>query len=841
MKKGKPSKQKSESQLIPPKFQHAASIAVIFFSLIIFFHDVVFEGKVFGAADTIASKSFETLIDDAMQADEAPLWNPYIFCGMPGVGSMMVHGSRMYDVSAYLLGWAQNFFAFIVNNKDIGWQLMYYFILGCGFYWFVYDKLQNKIAALISALAVTHTTYIIILVMVGHMTKVPVVAFFPFIFLILERLREKFSLILSLLLTLLVHFMFLPGHIQMIFYCYLAFGLYYLFFFIRAIIKKERWQGIIRSGLVFAAASILAFAMTGDQYLSTLEYSKYSTRGADSIIPSPKQQEIGNSNGGLDYEYATNWSFSPGEMLTFFIPSSHGFGWFNYQGALSQNQEMRLNTYFGNMPFTDAPQYMGVVIVILGGIGFWRNRKDPFVQYAGLVIFLSLIISFGKEFPLLYDLMFNYFPMFNKFRIPSMILILVQLLMPVLAGYGIATLMNDAEESNVKRNVQFRYALFGVGGLLILSLIAKNIFISFYDMIFSQQEIIQNLSRSYQPNPTVMNELYRVITDMVSTDITFGLMFTLISLGALYLYHQKKLSITVLTGVLVVIVLSDLWRVNYKPMDTKPHREVQSTFSTPEYVHFLKQDTTMFRTLEFENGQPPYNNTLAYWKIQSAYGYSGTKMRQVQDMFDVIGLGNPLMWGLMNVKYILSDRPDSNNILLPVYSGSGKNVLFNRAALPRTFFVNRYAVATGIEILQNIKSMSFDPRDVAYVMEDPGLKIDPPQTEAKADYKKFGMHDVELSVTATGNNLLFISETWYPEGWKAYIDGEETQIYRLNYMFRGVVVPQGEHTVTMKYSSTAYSLGKQLSMWINLLLLGGIGYIWVMYLVKLRGKKEVQK
>jgi hypothetical protein len=136
--------------------------------------------------------------------------------------------------------------------------------------------------------------------------------------------------------------------------------------------------------------------------------------------------------------------------------------------------------------------------------------------------------------------------------------------------------------------------------------------------------------------------------------------------------------------------------------------------------------------------------------------------------------------------------------------------------------VNRYEVKEGLQILQNIKAMNFEPADVAYVMSEIGQKVDPPQSGAEVHYTRFDMHDIALHVNATGNNLVFLSEAWYPEGWKAFIDGKETTIYRLNYMFRGVIVPQGEHTITMQFTSTAFSLGKQLSLWINIFVLGGI-------------------
>jgi hypothetical protein len=302
----------------------------------------------------------------------------------------------------------------------------------------------------------------------------------------------------------------------------------------------------------------------------------------------------------------------------------------------------------------------------------------------------------------------------------------------------------------------------------------------------------------------------------------------------MYLYQTNKVKLPLFSVVLVGVVLFDLWRINDKPMDAKPRSNSQEVFATPKYVSFIKQDTSLYRTLEFEQGQPPYNNTLAYWNVQSAYGYQGVKMRQIQDVFDVAGLGNPLLWGLMNVKYILSDRPDSNQVLMPIHNSDGKYVLYNRAELPRAFFVNRYEVDKGMDILNKIKEMSFNPREVAFFIEDPKLIIDVPQHGTEATYIHFGIQDIALKVKATGNNLLFLSESWYPEGWKAYIDGNETPIHRINYMFRGVVVPVGEHSLTMKFEPRGYYIGKSLSLWMNIFVLAGLGYFCILSYIKKR-------
>ncbi len=111
---------------------------------------------------------------------------------------------------------------------------------------------------------------------------------------------------------------------------------------------------------------------------------------------------------------------------------------------------------------------------------------------------------------------------------------------------------------------------------------------------------------------------------------------------------------------------------------------------------------------------------------------------------------------------------------------------------------------------------------------DPGVRVDPPTAEAKVEITEFGIQHLKLKATATGNNLLFLSETYYQPGWKAFIDGAETEILRANYMFRGLVVPAGDHTIEMRFEPAGYTIGKNLSLAVNLLVIGGMVVVgWV--------------
>jgi len=819
--------------IIPLKYQHAAALACIYVSILVFFHALVFDDKTYQSVDSIAAHSWDTFRTVSEAKGIIPLWNPYIFGGMPGFASMTYPVARVYDLSITL--WesvVKPTVSFIfLNERTSGSWLIYYLVFGTGVYLFVYHLLKNKMVALIVALMAMYATYVALLIMMWHVTKLAVLALFPYIFFVVDRLRIKFELLLALLLPVLIRLLIEPGHVQYIFYIYLSLGIYYIFFFVRALIKKEAWRGVVISCCTLVVATGIAFLMGADLHLSTLEYNAYSMRGTNPIQNSTPEAQGKTVAGGLDYEYATQWSFSPGEVMTFFFPSWYGFGPQQYQGPLTQNQPARFDLYLGRQPLIDGPQYMGVVVLVLAMIGFYRFRKEPFVQYMTFMVLLALFISFGKELSLVYDLMYRYFPMFNKFRVPVIILMLAQFFTPILAGYGIVSFLPVTKKGmDPKKEKMWKYVLFSLAGGLVLTLIFKDAIKDIYSSFFPVEEVGRSLSHWFgqQLNPYVTGMLFDFIYSEVHTDIIVFFIYMLVLFGAIRFYQKGKLKQSSLYGIIIVVVLVDLWRVDGKTSEPKTRQETNQYFATPEYVKILQRDTTQFRVLKLINGQPVYENSLAYFGLYSAYGYHGAKMRTYQDVVDVAGIENPLVWQLMNVKYILTNRPDTSKWLVPVYQGNDMLVYAFRYALPHIFFVRQCEVADGITTLRKMASMSFDPRDVAYVGEFTPKTIDPPHIGAEASLVRYGSQDIEIKVTATGNNLLFISDTYYPKGWKAYINGKETEIYRLNYLFRGVIIPQGSHTLLMKFEPATFTLGKTISLITNLIILGGI----ILYLIR---------
>lgn len=610
----------------------------------------------------------------------------------------------------------------------------------------------------------------------------------------------------------------------MIFYSYFAIGIYLIFIFIRNLVKKEKVNGIVRSALLLIVASIVAILMSSDLYFSTFEYSKYSIRGASPIVQTSKDKS--QTGGGLDYQYATNWSFGPQELTTFFIPSFYGFGDITYNGPLSNNQEIQTNTYFGPEPFTDAPEYMGVIVLVLAVIGFMRNRRNPMVIFSVILIIVALLISFGREFPLVYNLMFNYFPYFNKFRNPNMILVLVKIFVPVLAAFGVDAISKARENSDAALAKKMLVWTGIFGGLLVLTLVLQGSLQDFY------RGVIHDAGRQFT------DAGFSIVFDNMIGDLYISLFICLLTTGVIYFYLQRRITSVVGFGALTVILFFDLWRVDYKPMRYSDRQVQAEEFATPDYVQFIKHDTGLYRVLQLENGAAATSNNLAYYFLQGANGYSGAKLRIYQDMIEVVGLSNPNVERLLGVKYVITNKPDPTQGRV-VFSGS-QIVEENDNALPRAFFVDGYKVADGLQILNSLKDGTFDPRKTVFFESDPRLTTEAPDTNASVQVVDYKIQSMKLLAHASGNNLLLLGEVYYPAGWHAYIDGRPTQIYKADYFLRAVLVPKGVHEIEFKFEPRVYSIGKSLSLASNIVVIVLMVAALSGAILKRRGKQQQQ-
>ncbi len=810
------------------RYATALSVALITATVVVFFADALFTGKNFLAeSDNVAFYSFIPYLNDAKQDGEFPLWVPYIFSGMPSLASFLAAGDRSWDVLSKALFAIPRFFGEGTGNDT--WRLaLWYAIYGCGIYLLMRQKKHDHLVGVLAGVGAIFSTFVIVWVMIGHSTKPVSMATFPFILLALERIRERFTLLNLFFLILPLIVLVSATHPQMMFYIGCGTLIYLLVELISRLITKTEPMAVLRAGGALAIAGTLAVATHADMFLATREYTPNSTRGSAPLVQSPGAAD---QSGGNDYEYATNWSFSPEEMATFFVPNYFGFG------KMKDERGRMTMPYWGQMPFTDAANYMGIGLLLLAALGAWQYRKDPFVLFLVVMGVFSLLLSFGKTMPHLYNLFYNVVPGFNKFRAPSMALCLLQFAVPVLAGYGASVLIAWASKTDAASRRIATYVGSAAAAFFVVGIVGPSMIETGYRQDVADAIVAKNPDQIQSADQIPRQYIDSIYTNMSSdwrTTATIALLF-----GAVVFFAGRgTLKPALILPVLLVLTVSDLWRVAKRPYEPSKNDVEKTVFRKTDVVDFLKSDPGMYRIADFSRTPP---NAWAYHFIEHVHGYSSAKLRVYQDMLDIAGPGpgqapapgnsriaNPFMWNLLNVKYVVADQPLFPG-QQPMYTSqqTGQMVYANPSVLPRAWFVDSVAVKADRRALaEMLRDGTFDPRAVA-MLDAPLKTAIQPGSGTSARVTSRTNQSLTLDVEAKASAFLVVSEIYYPE-WQATIDGQPVTTHRTNFLLRGIEVPPGKHTLTFTFVSKGFETGRTLSMAANgIAILIGIGGIFM--------------
>ena len=808
----------SLDEILPQKYHLPAVILVIVILLLAFLNPLYFGGKTFESGDILSSKSMGPYVIN--HTGGFTLWNPLIFCGMPAyaIGTGYIWFNVICVIYEFIRGLFSNLFA-------VQYATWTFFLIVLGINSFLLMKYltKNTLVSLFTALSTIFSTGIIVFLYIGHVTKLTSLCMFPLVFLLLFRMKEKIRLIDFLLLIIAFQLMLQGFHVQIIFYISFAIAIYFIYFILRAVIKKQKdlIKKLIYSGLICIAAGVIASAIQMDNFTQIYEYTQYSTRGGKSIVE--KNASAENSSSSEYYDYHTGWSFSPGEVLTFIIPSYYGFGSSTYNGPLTNNQPYEVNTYFGQMTFVDVAMYMGVIIFILALFGAITSWREPIVRFLAILSFIALLTSFGSTFPVLFDFLFYHLPYFDKFRVPSMILVLVQLCTPILAGFGLMKIISlrEKRETGTIKIVKNSAIVFSV--LFVLSLVLKS---SIADWFTGR---ISDFTAIHQQAAQEYTALSPYMSDMFTGDLLIAFALLAVTFWLAYSYINSKVSRDVFVAGVIILAVFDLFRIDARGQKYVDVPDISNMFNEPDYVTAIKsrKDTEPFRMINIKQdgsrGTASQNNGNynAYFMLEEFYGYSGFKTRSYQDLMEVIGPVNQTLWRMLNVKYIVADQQIPFPGFVPVYQKDKEIVYNNTNALPRIYFVNKIGTLPDFTLLNNIKENLFDPKNIAYV-DGMAPKVDVPDSTAGTDITEYKDETVALSVNASGNNFLFFGDTYLPTGWKAYIDGSKTEIYKVNHGFMGIVVPKGKHNVEFKYAPSSFYLSEYVALSLSSLTLLGL-------------------
>lgn len=798
---------------------HIVAYLIMMAAAFALFHPY-FDGKVLAQPDNQRARAMQTEMMSYEKIDgHTPLWTNSMFSGMPTY--MIRHtafGSAYFHVLWATLWW-----------QDI---TMPHFILllamVMAYLALIVFKVDWRIAVL-GGISYGISTYFVDLAEAGHSTKMLAMAFTPGIWGAAVLILRKHWFLGTGLFALLTSLQILANHLQITYYTFLLLGIGLL------IMGYHAWRALelrpFLTGIGCLALGLgISVASNTSLLWPTYEYTKETIRGTSELS---SKAEKGS---GLDKEYAFSWSYGIGESMTLLIPNFFGGGasqtfagtdtykraypmvMNNYlQQGMSRNkaakaaeQQVAAIFYHGNQPFVGVAIYFGAALILLFVLGAFIVQ-GPMRWWLLSGALGALAIAWGKHF-FLNDLLFNYFPFFNKFRAVSMALGLSHLCVALLAMMGLQAFLTTTDRSKLTRPLTL--ATLITGGITLLGILAG---------------MMMDVTG---PNDgSIGTELASIVQkDRVSilrADGLRSLFFILATAGFLWMWLKGKINASLSLGAIALLVIVDVWMVDMRILFPGKYESAAEANAIPEPTRADNQimdDTDPhFRVLDLRGH--PYTNASTSFYHKSVGGYHAAKLMRYQELIDAYLMNpseNMTIFGMLNTKYIIQEQ-EGQSVVIPM-----------REAFGNAWFVQKLrAVVDADTELANLKATSLRSEAVVQGKLIPDLWGSDYTTDTAAQVRLTKYHPDTMTYRYSSAQDAFIvfSEIYYPpsKGWKVYLDGQPYDDFiKVNYLLRGLKVPAGtEKEIMMVFHPESVFTGKKIAMagsWIGLLiLLGGIG------------------
>ncbi|HOK27169.1 MAG TPA: YfhO family protein, partial [Bacteroidales bacterium] len=538
------------------------------------------------------------------------------------------------------------------------------------------------------------------------------------------------------------------------------------------------------------------------------------------------------------------------ETLTMLIPNFKGGANRPFDTGSATAKALRLNNasqyaanfhrYWGSQPWTDGPVYVGAIVVFLFIMGLILI-KGPIKWWLAIATLLSVMLSWGKNFMPLTDLFFYYFPGYNKFRAVTMILVIAEFCMPLLA---ILTLKEIFEKRISQKDFlkALKISLGITGGLTLLFLLFPGLAGSF----------LSPGERESQLPGWLTEALKKDRIELLRADAFRSLIFILLSASVLLGFIFKKLKVQHCVAILGLLFLLDMFPVDKRHLNagkfTTKSSALRFTLPSAASQHILK-DTTIFRVLNLTVS--PFNDASTSLFHHSIGGYHGAKLKRYNELIDSVLY--PEIVNFTNMLQQPNPYPHIDSALQKLHGLNMLNTkyfivnpdmppLSNPYAIGNAWFIDKIIFAENAnEELASLKHINpskeavIDVRFKQYMPDASALKGSPGDTIRLVSYKPNEL--IYKSVT-THERLAVLSEIYYPAGWIASIDGKEAPIIRANYILRALVVPPGNHEIILRFRPASYYTGEKISLASSIIyIILVIGYLFF----NLLKKRQVDK
>ena len=795
-------------------------IAIAIFAIVaIIYCKPAWEGKVLQQSDITQWKG---MAQDAMVYAEkngnAPLWTNSMFGGMPTYQITGVPGF------AYSVGILDQIF-----TLKLAEPISLFFLASLCFYFLAQVLGFNTIISVIGALGYSYATYNPIIVTVGHITKMHAIAYLPFFIASILLIFQKKYLWGALLTGISTALFVGANHLQITYYGIIIIAIMSIFFLIKWI-KEKDFNHILKTFSAACIGGLLGIAVNAPILASTYEYGKESIRGGSVLV----NKDSKSTATGLTKDYAFTYSMYKTEPLVLMFSGIYGGASGLNQidpansKALETLQQMQpqigqqlqgfVSLYWGGIGGTSGPPYAGLVICLFALLGL-SSSTNPHRWWITATIVFSFMLSAGSYFEAFNVFMFDHLPLYNKFRAPSMIMIIPTLLLGVMALYGMAAI---SEESDFKTIVKKYKPSFIVTGLILTTVL----YIYFTSSFKSESEInlLSQIAKIPDANQraafeTPANDLVNaIVTDrksLIEGDIIKFFLFLGLIITLVFLAIKKVINQTIVLVGFGILSMIDLFQVNVKYLKSDSFVEAnenENVFALNPLDIALKKDTTQYRVLDIRGGiNNAFNGgALIAYHHKTVGGYNPAKLSIYQDLIENQWYKFPNCMptmNMLNTKYVISGDPALDTIA-------------NKMALGNVWFVKGVQYEKGpAEVMKRLDN--FNPKDTAIIEQKDKIEnLNDIQVDDSAQIALVNNINDEVNYKSSSSKkqLAVFSEIYYKQGWKAYIDNVEAPILKTNYVLRALVVPAGNHNIRFEFKPTTISTSIVASTFASILL-----------------------
>ena len=773
---------------------------VIFLAISIFmYRPIVFEGKIMYQNDMNQGKGATSEVNEYRnESGEEAIWTNSMFSGMPTYltglrwsGGTVIR-TIQNTVSLYMPApVGENFMAF---------AFFYIMLLCFG---------VRPYLAMGGALAFGLSTFYVISIQAGHMWKIRAIAYIPLVIAGVQLVFTRRYLLGFIITALGVALEINANHLQITYYLFILLMVYGLSELVFAI-REEKLAELSKKVAILIVAAVLAVGTNFGKLWSTYEYGKISIRGKSELSSTPAE-----SKAGLDREYAFRWSSGKWESMTLFIPHLYGGGSGIYNGKDSEVGELlqRNNVprseisqieraylgYWGKQPGTAGPAYVGAVFIFLFILSlFFLEGRHKYWMLS--IVILSIMLSWGKNFPSFNNFMFDVFPGYNKFRAVTMVITLALTIIPLMGMMGLQKLIQlGLEKENQKK-------LFIAG--------ATSIGVALFAWMVTDPPAVEGVQN------VIADAIEKDRESIIKADVLRSVFYVAACFGLIYFLLKKKITFNIFAAIFIALVVLDLGLVDSRYLNSKVFvKPEENTYldKTPADERILEDESLGYRVL---NLQDPFNEARTSRYHHSIGGYHGAKIRRYQDVISKyigaemqqiiqdqgINKGNSGVISMLNAKYLLAGTQANGVIPNPHVNGDSWFV-------DEVRLVNNpdEEISTIGEVdLSNTAVIDKSKFDVGNVSVDSVAYIR--MTEYSPNHLKY-------EAETNASSLAVFSEVYYPVGWKAFIDGEETEILRANYLLRALEIKPGKHTIEFVFEPRSYFVGNWIMMISSIVLL----------------------